>query len=156
MCALTTVVLVDTLGRKAIQILGFSMMAALYLTVVNLMIAHGTSIIGFLIPSSYALAIYALTFFIDFGPNTTTFVIPAEVYLTSRRTTGHGISAAAGKAGAAIVTLLFPSLQLAIGIRGILIIYAIAAIAGALLSIPLKEPKKMDLEAISEEIVPAS
>ena len=152
----TAVALMDTLGRRTIQILGFAMMAALYLTVVNLMIVHGTKVVGFLIPPSYALAIYALTFFfIDFGPNTTTFVVPAEVYPASRRTTGHGISAAAGKAGAAVATLLFPTLESIIGIRGILIIYAIAAIAGALLSIPLKEPKGVDLEIISEEeIIP--
>lgn len=154
----TAAALMDKLGRRTIQILGFAMMAILYLTIVNLMIVQGTNIIGFLIPTSYALAIYALTFFfIDFGPNTTTFVVPAEVYPTSRRTTGHGISAAAGKAGAAVATLLFPSLQLVIGIRGILIIYMIAAAAGALLSMLLKEPKNIDLETIAEEeIVPSS
>ena len=150
--------LMDRLGRKTIQILGFSMMATLYLIVTNLMITQGTKILGFIIPASYALAIYALTFFfIDFGPNTTTFVIPAEVYPTSRRTTGHGISAAAGKVGAAIATLLFPTLQAIIGVKGILIIYAIAAIAGALISILLKEPKHIDLEEVSEEeLIPVS
>lgn len=38
----------------------------------------------------------------DFGPNTTTFIIPAEIYPTDVRATCHGISAAFGKAGAAV------------------------------------------------------
>jgi MFS transporter, PHS family, inorganic phosphate transporter len=44
-------------------------------------------------------------FFTEFGPNTTTFVYPAEIFPVEVRTTGHGISAAAGKLGA----FLFPT-----------------------------------------------
>jgi nucleotide-binding universal stress UspA family protein len=39
-------------------------------------------------------------FFTEFGPNMTTFVYPAEIFPVEVRTTGHGISAAAGKLGA--------------------------------------------------------
>ena len=38
----------------------------------------------------------------NWGPNATTFVIPAELFPTKWKSTGHGISAAAGKAGAII------------------------------------------------------
>ena len=49
------------------------------------------------------VALYALCFFFaNWGPNATTFVIPAELFPTKWKSTGHGISAAAGKAGAII------------------------------------------------------
>jgi len=45
--------------------------------------------------------VYGLTyFFANFGPNSTTFLMPVEVFPTRMRTTGHGISAAMGKLGA--------------------------------------------------------
>ncbi|KAG8073476.1 hypothetical protein GUJ93_ZPchr0006g44137 [Zizania palustris] len=46
---------------------------------------------------------YGFTFFFaNFGPNSTTFIVPAEIYPARLRSTCHGISAAAGKAGAII------------------------------------------------------
>ncbi|KAK9289129.1 hypothetical protein L1049_017602 [Liquidambar formosana] len=46
---------------------------------------------------------YSLTFFFaNFGPNATTFVVPAEIFPARLRSTCHGISAAAGKAGAMV------------------------------------------------------
>ena len=150
------VALMDKLGRKNIQLIGFTGMALLYLIVTSIMETSGTKVIGFLLPASLSLSLYVLTFFfIDFGPNTTTFVIPAEVYPTRYRTRGHGISAAAGKGGAAISTLLVPSLELSIGIHGIMLIYAAAALMGLGLTLLLKEPKQKDLETVAEEeIVP--
>ncbi|MEL1224935.1 MAG: UDP-N-acetylglucosamine 2-epimerase, partial [Candidatus Neomarinimicrobiota bacterium] len=42
--------------------------------------------------------IYGISFFfINFGPNTTTFLIPSEIYPTTIRAKAHGISAAIGK-----------------------------------------------------------
>ncbi|KAG6737153.1 hypothetical protein POTOM_059814 [Populus tomentosa] len=47
--------------------------------------------------------IYGLTFFFaNFGPNSTTFIVPAELFPARFRSTCHGISAASGKAGAII------------------------------------------------------
>lgn len=40
------------------------------------------------------------------GPNTTTFLIPAELFATKYRATCHGISAAAGKIGS-VITVVF-------------------------------------------------
>ena len=154
----TTVALVDKLGRKLIQIQGFIVLAVIYTIISSIMIVNGTKITGFLIPSSLAFLLYSLSFFfIDFGPNTTTFVIPAEVYPTRFRTTGHGISAAGGKLGAAISTYLFPSLLKAIGIKEILILLAIISAIGALLTFFfIPEPKGKSLEEASrEEIITA-
>jgi PHS family inorganic phosphate transporter-like MFS transporter len=148
----TAVALLDRLGRKITQLQGFIAMALLYAAVSYFAMTKGTSITGFLIPSSFALALYALTFFfIDFGPNTTTFVVPAEVYPTKHRTTGHGISAAAGKLGAALTTFYFPALLLNIGVKGILEMLAVVSIVGALLTLGLKEPNKLTLEQVARE-----
>jgi PHS family inorganic phosphate transporter-like MFS transporter len=46
----------------------------------------------------------------DFGPNTTTFVIPGEVFPTRYRSTAHGISAASGKLGAIVAQVGFARL----------------------------------------------
>ena len=47
-------------------------------------------------------------FFSNFGPNTTTFVIPGEIYPAEVRATCHGVSAACGKLGAATGAFFFP------------------------------------------------
>ena len=53
-------------------------------------------------------AIYFLSsFFNQFGPNAITFIVAAEVFPTSVRATAHGFSAAAGKAGALLATVLY-------------------------------------------------
>lgn len=50
-------------------------------------------------------------FFENFGPNTTTFIIPGEVFPTRYRATAHGISAASGKFGAVVAQLAFQWLK---------------------------------------------
>jgi MFS transporter, PHS family, inorganic phosphate transporter len=57
------------------------------------------------------LILYGISyFFTEFGPNMTTFIYPAELFPTEVRTTGHGISAGAGKLGAFIGAFLFPTI----------------------------------------------
>eukprot|EP00760_Papus_ankaliazontas_P021141 PhM_4_TR18644/c2_g1_i2/m.23202/K08176/PHO84; MFS transporter, PHS family, inorganic phosphate transporter len=54
------------------------------------------------------LLLFGASFFLsNLGPNTTTFVIPSEVFPHEVRTTTHGISAACGKLGAVVGALLF-------------------------------------------------
>ena len=148
----TAVALMDRLGRKIIQLQGFVMMAIIYAIVSSVMVISSGKI-GFLIPASAAFVIYSLSFyFIDFGPNTTTFVIPAEVYPVRYRTTGHGISAASGKLGAAITTYLFPVLLHSIGVKNILIMLAIVSVIGAILTwMFVPEPKQKPLEEVARE-----
>ena len=148
----TAVALMDRLGRRVIQIQGFIGMAVFYTVVALVMVTAGTKITGFLVPTQLALLFYVLTyFFIDFGPNTTTFVVPAEVFPTNYRTTGHGISAASGKMGAAITTFLFPTLLVIMGVKNIMLMLAVLSVVGALITIPLREPKQSVLEDASRE-----
>ncbi|KAF0892432.1 hypothetical protein E2562_015494 [Oryza meyeriana var. granulata] len=46
-------------------------------------------------------------FFANFGPNSTTFILPTEIFPTCLRSTCHGISGAGGKIGAIIVGVVF-------------------------------------------------
>ena len=56
--------------------------------------------------------LYCLTnFFTNFGPNTTTFIVPGEAFPTRYRSTAHGISAASGKLGAIIAQVGFANLK---------------------------------------------
>jgi hypothetical protein len=53
-------------------------------------------------------AMYFLSsFFNQFGPNSVTFLVAAEVYPTPVRATAHGFSAAVGKLGALTATILY-------------------------------------------------
>ena len=55
-----------------------------------------------------AQALYFLSsFFGQFGPNATTWLLPGEVFPTDIRATCHGISAATGKVGALVAGIWF-------------------------------------------------
>jgi MFS transporter, PHS family, inorganic phosphate transporter len=95
--------LIDTVGRKPIQLFGFAMLVILF------------CIIGFgywVLSGVSLLVLYAFAmFFFNFGPNSTTFVVPAECFPTKYRSTSHGISAASGKLGAIIAQVVFGPLK---------------------------------------------
>ena len=57
------------------------------------------------------VVLYCLAnFFENFGPNTTTFIVPGEAFPTRYRSTAHGISAASGKLGAIVAQVGFGKL----------------------------------------------
>ena len=92
-----TVFTVEWMGRWKIQMMGFIMMTAF----MGGLAGGFDSLINKHPNAADFMVLYCLTFFFaNWGPNATTFVIPAECFPTSWRTTAHGISAAAGKAGA--------------------------------------------------------
>jgi len=96
--------MMDRMGRKSIQIIGFAMMAITFGA-----IAFVPEIDKLLLPF---LLVYGISyFFTEFGPNATTFVYPAELFPVEARTTGHGIAAASGKIGGFIGVFLFPILM---------------------------------------------
>ncbi|XP_057488984.1 inorganic phosphate transporter 1-4-like [Actinidia eriantha] len=93
-----TVFFIDRIGRFTIQLMGFFFMTVFMfaLAIPYTHWTHKDNHIGFVI-------IYSLTFFFaNFGPNATTFVVPAEIFPARLRSTCHGISAASGKAGAIV------------------------------------------------------
>jgi PHS family inorganic phosphate transporter-like MFS transporter len=150
--------LVDKMGRKAMQILGFSMIATVYL-IVALMLRN-----SIIIPTAI-LALYGMAqFFTNVGPNVTTFIIPAEVFPTKYRTTGHGIAAGSGKLGAALATFLIPiyfpitssalsaAAKFAI-MSNLLLVLVAVAVVGIIFTLLINEPKGKPLEVSSGEVV---
>lgn len=91
--------LIDSWGRRPIQLMGFAILTAIFICMgfgYDKMQSSdgGKKAMVFL----YCMA----NLFQNFGPNTTTFVIPGEAFPTRYRSTAHGISAASGKLGAIV------------------------------------------------------
>ncbi|KAL7170221.1 hypothetical protein ACSBR2_035144 [Camellia fascicularis] len=90
-----TVFFIDRIGRVKIQIMGFFFMALALL-------AMGIPYIAYWYNHTNGgfLFLYGLTFFFpNFGPNTTTFVVPCRAF-SRFRSTCHGISRASGRVAA--------------------------------------------------------
>ncbi|MBV8148883.1 MAG: MFS transporter [Candidatus Eremiobacteraeota bacterium] len=135
----------DRLGRKLIQALGFLMMALAF-GAIALLPGGSQAVVPFIF-------LYGLSyFFTEFGPNTTTFVYPAEIFPARVRTTSHGITATSGKIGAFIGTFAFPMIMAKFGLSGAMGSVAVVAIAGMLVTwLLLPEPKGKSLEEISRD-----
>jgi MFS family permease len=140
---LLAVARMDRIGHRRLQFIGFGVMAAAFL-LLGAVKPLTTSVVPF-------LAVFGVSyFFIEFGPNTTTFVLPSEVFPTSMRTTGHGIAAGIGKLGAFVGVFLVPQLQKHIGLRGMLVVAGVAAVLGFALTRVLPEPARRSLDHIAE------
>ncbi|KAL0793165.1 hypothetical protein Bca101_064542 [Brassica carinata] len=157
-----TVAFIDTMGRFTIQLMGFFFMTV-FMFALALPYEYWTkpgNDIGFVI-------IYSLTFFFaNFGPNVTTFVVPAEIFPARLRTTCHGISAAAGKAGAIVGAFGFlyaaqskdktktdAGYPPGIGVKNSLIVLGFINFAGMLMTFLVPESKGKSLEELSGENV---
>ncbi|HYA54730.1 MAG TPA: MFS transporter, partial [Thermoplasmata archaeon] len=140
------VALIDRVGRRPLQYIGFGVMAAAFLT-----LSFGWGSLVGIIPAF--LAIYGLTFFFaNFGPNTTTFVYPSEVFPTAFRTTGHGIAAAAGKIGAVVAVFVFASFYVVYGLPWFFGLLAVVSFVGFVLTLALlPETSQRSLEDASGE-----
>jgi MFS transporter, PHS family, inorganic phosphate transporter len=143
---IVAILLLDKTGRKSIQAIGFAIMGLAFL-LIGLIPAVSVTAAPFVI-------LYGISyFFTEFGPNTTTFIYPAELFPLRVRTTGHGVSAAAGKLGAFAGAFLFPVfLASSMGIRGAEIVAAVVSFAGLALTVALlPEPNGRSLEDLSAE-----
>jgi MFS transporter, PHS family, inorganic phosphate transporter len=137
--------MMDRIGRKSIQVLGFTMMA-LSFAAIALIPGIEKLIYPFLI-------VYGISyFFTEFGPNATTFVYPAELFPVEGRTTGHGIAAAAGKFGGFFGVFLFPILLSAGSLSAAEAVAAFVSVIGILVTVfMLPETKGKSLEELSTE-----
>lgn len=146
-----TVATVDKLGRKPIQLMGFTILTILFI------------IIGFAFhpmkeSHNGLLALYVLAqFFFNFGPNATTFIVPGECFPTRYRSTSHGISAASGKIGAIIAQCVFGPLvhrgaKNSSGtpwLNHVMQIFALFMFCGCFTSLLIPETKRKTLESLS-------
>lgn len=134
----------DRIGHRRLQFIGFAVMACCFMVLGAVPVL--TTAVGPFI------AIFGLSyFFTEFGPNTTTFVLPSEVFPVNVRTTGHGIAAGIGKLGAFVGVFLVPQLQSHFGLRGLLIVAGSAAILGFVPTYLLPEPSGRSLDSVSED-----
>ncbi|XP_028780717.1 probable inorganic phosphate transporter 1-5 isoform X2 [Neltuma alba] len=155
-----TVAFIDILGRFFIQLMGFFFMTV-FMLALAIPYDHWTkkeNRVGFLV-------MYALTFFFaNFGPNATTFIVPAEIFPARLRSTCHGLSAAAGKAGAIVGAFGFlyaaqskdpkktdAGYPPGIGMKNSLIMLAVINFVGMLFTFLVPEAKGKSLEEMSRE-----
>ena len=155
-----TVALIDKMGRFSIQLIGFFFMTV-FMFALAIPYHHWTLSdhrIGFVV-------MYSLTFFFaNFGPNATTFVVPAEIFPARLRSTCHGISAAAGKAGAIVGAFGFlyaaqsqdkakvdKGYPTGIGVKNSLIVLGVVNFLGMLFTLLVPESKGKSLEEMSGE-----
>ncbi|KAF2285461.1 hypothetical protein P3X46_006289 [Hevea brasiliensis] len=142
-----TVALIDVIGRFAIQLMGFFFMTV-FMFALAIPYHHWTlpdNRIGFVI-------MYSLTFFFsNFGPNSTTFVVPAEIFPARLRSTCHGISAASGKAGAIVGAFGFLYAKDGIGVRNTLLVVGGINFFGMIFTLLVPESKGKSLEEMSGE-----
>jgi MFS family permease len=140
--------MMDRMGRKTIQILGFAMMA--------LSFAAMAAIPGIEKLIYPFLVVYGISyFFTEFGPNATTFVYPAELFPVAGRTTGHGVASATGKLGGFVGVFLFPILLSSGGLLAAESMAAAVSVLGILVTVfMLPETKGKSLEELSTEEAP--
>lgn len=146
-----TVATVDTLGRKPIQLGGF-----IILTILFIIMGFAYDKLG----QNGLLAIYVLAqFFFNFGPNSTTFIVPGECFPTRYRSTSHGISAASGKIGSIIGQGAIAPLRTRGATKDnanpwlnhVLEIFALFMLCGVFSTLMIKETKRKTLEELAEE-----
>ncbi|KAJ0360597.1 hypothetical protein COL26b_014029 [Colletotrichum chrysophilum] len=120
--------LCDRIGRKNVMMLGFS----------------GYLVFGLIIGVAYDQITKILPLFVVFyglmqssgnmGPGDMLGLLSSESYATAVRGTCYGLSAAVGKAGAAIGTQAFTPIQASLGKRWTFIIAAICGVVGVLVT----------------------
>ncbi|KAJ4974324.1 hypothetical protein NE237_007498 [Protea cynaroides] len=154
-----TVAFIDHIGRFVIQLMGFFMMTIFMLGLAipyNNYWNTSNNNAGFIV-------MYAFTFFFsNFGPNVTTFVVPAEIFPARLRSTCHGISAACGKAGAIIGAFRFLNGSISpntcndqgINVQKTLYVLSATNFLGFLFTFLVPEAKGKSLEEMSGEVKP--
>lgn len=90
--------------------------------------------------------------FLNMGPNCTTWLMPVEVFPTCVRGTAHGISAAAGKAGAILTAFTFGTATDKMGLPGVLGLFSGIMVLNALTTFWIPETRGMSIADIENEV----
>jgi PHS family inorganic phosphate transporter-like MFS transporter len=129
--------MVGRLEWKYIQIQGFAWMSILFFVL-------GGYYTQLLPQRALLFMLYALTFFFsNFGPNVSTFSLPVELFPVDVRVQLNGMSAAAGKSGAAVGAFLYGIIERYNGVSSVLIVSGFVSLIGLLVTyvcIPSSKP----------------
>ena len=148
---------IDKIGRRNLQLLGFLAMAVCFALIASglagVNVQFVSANIHTTVMSNFALffIIYGVSyFFINFGPNTTTFLIPSEIYPTTIRARAHGISAAVGKVGAFVGVFFLPYLLKNYGIQKLMFMMSLVSLTGLGLTLLLPEMGRLCLSTTED------
>jgi MFS family permease len=131
---------IDRIGRRRMQAGGFAVMAAAF---AGLWLIPGATVT--VLP--FLLLFGISYFFAEFGPNTTTFVYPAEIFPVRVRASCNGIAAAAGKMGAFAGTYILTALLPVLGLGRTSGLIAGTCLVGLVVTVTLlPEPRGISLE----------
>jgi len=129
---------VFAIGRQSprfIQKQGFFVMGMLYLVIGILFDTLAQNRVALLI-------VYGATFFFsNYGPNTTTFLLPSMTFSRSCRSTLNGICAACGKTGALLGSIIFVTFAQSFGHCATFCACALLAFIGCLLTLVGVSPR---------------
>lgn len=126
-----TVFMVGIQSPKRIQLQGFVCMAGLYLAIgLKFDTLHRNSL----------MVLYGLTFFFsNYGPNSTTFLLPSMTFSRPCRSTLNGVCAASGKFGALLGSCIFLPLASRFGDANVMTLCAIVSLFSAVLTFVFTE-----------------
>ncbi|WP_051194644.1 MFS transporter [Nocardia jiangxiensis] len=144
--ALIGLAVLDRMGRRPLQILGFSL-SALSMLLITIIPGLTTTV------TPFALVFGLSLFGIAFGPNYTTVLLAAESYPTPVRSTAYGISAGTAKIGAFVGALVTPVVLAHLGLRPTTLIAGVCFLLGILTTLVVAEPRDV---ALDEPEVPDS
>ncbi|KAF7427826.1 hypothetical protein PC9H_007042 [Pleurotus ostreatus] len=139
-----TVFTIHRLGRKWIQVQG-ALMTALFMAI----LAAKFQSLG---KAGFIVCFTLLQFFFNFGANMTIYIIPAELFPSRYRAFAHGISAASGRCGAILSSLVFNQLSKSVGTPVILwIFFAVSLLTVVVTLVFLPETNGRDADVIFEK-----
>jgi MFS transporter, PHS family, inorganic phosphate transporter len=142
---------------RYVMLQGFAAMSILYFTIGSnwSYLRHYPTVL---------LTLYGMTFFFaNYGPNTTTFILPSLMYSPECRSTWNGISAASGKLGALVGATLFAPAADAFGDDAVMVICSGVAVVALVITwwfVPKEDndPRHQPLQqenTASDDVVPS-
>ncbi|HEA68792.1 MAG TPA: MFS transporter [Desulfobacterales bacterium] len=124
--------LIEKLGRIKLQTTGFlGMTVGLFLLGLADLLSGGAGAHLVLVFSGFIV----FNILMNAGPNSTTFMLPVELYPTKIRATGHGFAAATGKLGAVVGVFFLPIVKNAWGTAAVMFIVAGMTFLGFLITV---------------------
>ncbi|MDP8299824.1 MAG: MFS transporter [Candidatus Tantalella remota] len=144
---LINIMLIDKWGRIKLQLFGFGGMS------LGLLILAASTVANIGNTGNLILVFAGFIIFnvlMNMGPNATTSILPAELYPTNMRGSGHGFAAAVAKLGAAVGIFMLPVVKASVGMTFTLIMLAMLSVLAFMVTLVFRvETKNRSLEELS-------